>query len=133
MIASKRLGAARILLLGRRPDRIVLAKEFGATDIVTERGDDAVERVRELTDGLGADSVLECVGLEEAVVTALELTTPGGAVGRVGIPENETLPGGLPFWKNVMSPAAQSVRAYIGNCSRMCLMERLSQGASSTG
>jgi threonine dehydrogenase-like Zn-dependent dehydrogenase len=114
VIASQRLGAARILLLGRRPDRITLAKEFGATDIVTERGDEAVARVRELTDGLGVDSVLECVGLEEAVITALELAIPGGAVGRVGIPENETLPGGLPFWKNVsVSGGPSPVRAYI--------------------
>ena len=114
VIASKRLDADRILLLGRRPDRTALAKEFGATDIVTERGDEAVERVRELTDGLGADSVLECVGLEEAVVTALELAAPGGAVGRVGVPENETLPGGVPFWKNVsVSGGPSPVRAYI--------------------
>ena len=114
VIASKRLGADRILLLGRRPDRTALAKEFGATDIVTERSDEAVERVRELTDGLGADSVLECVGLEEAVVTALELAAPGGAVGRVGVPENETLPGGVPFWKNVsVSGGPSPVRAYI--------------------
>ena len=114
VIASKRLGADRIILLGRRPDRTALAKEFGATDIVTERGDEAVERVRELTDGLGADSVLECVGLEEAVVTALELAAPGGAVGRVGVPENETLPGGVPFWKNVsVSGGPSPVRAYI--------------------
>ena len=114
VIASKRLGADRILLLGRRPDRTALAKELGATDIVTERGDEAVERVRELTDGLGADSVLECVGLEEAVVTALELAAPGGAVGRVGVPENETLPGGVPFWKNVsVSGGPSPVRAYI--------------------
>jgi threonine dehydrogenase-like Zn-dependent dehydrogenase len=115
VIASKRLGAARIILLGRRPDRITLAKEFGATDIVTERGDEAVERVRELTDGgLGVDSVLECVGLEEAVITALELAIPGGAVGRVGVPENETLPGGVPFWKNVsVSGGPSPVRAYI--------------------
>ena len=114
VIASKRLGADRILLLGRRPDRTALAKELGATDIVTERGDEAVERIRELTDGLGADSVLECVGLEEAVVTALELAAPGGAVGRVGVPENETLPGGVPFWKNVsVSGGPSPVRAYI--------------------
>ena len=114
VIASRRLGAERIILLGRRPDRIALAKEFGATDIVTERGDEAVERVRELTDGLGAHSVLECVGLEEAVVTALEVARPGGAVGRVGVPQNDNLPGGIPFWKNVSVGAGPApVRAYI--------------------
>ena len=62
VIAARRLGAERIVLLGRYPDRIAIAKEFGATDVVSERGDEAVERVRELTDGLGAHSVLECVG-----------------------------------------------------------------------
>jgi threonine dehydrogenase-like Zn-dependent dehydrogenase len=114
VIASRRLGAEHIILLGRRPDRIALAKEFGATDIVTERGDEAVERVRELTDGLGAHSVLECVGLEEAVVTALEVARPGGAVGRVGVPQNDNLPGGIPFWKNVSVGAGPApVRAYI--------------------
>ena len=70
VIASKRLGAERIIMLGHHEDRIALAKEFGATDIVEERGDEAVERVKELTDGLGAHSVLECVGHEESTVTA---------------------------------------------------------------
>ena len=129
VIASKRLGAARIILLGRRPDRIALAKELGATDIVTERGDEAVERVRELTDGLGVDSVLECVGLEEAVITALELAIPGGAVGRVGIPEDETLPGGVPFWKNVsVSGGPSPVRAYIEELLADVLAGRIEPG-----
>ena len=91
VIASRRLGAERIILLGRNPDRIAFAKEFGATDIVSERGGEAVERVRELTDGLGPHSVLECVGLEQAVATALEIARRGGAVGRVGVPQNDTL------------------------------------------
>jgi hypothetical protein len=114
VIASKRLGAAQIIVLGRRPDRIALAKEFGATDIVSERDQEAVERVRELTNGLGVDSVLECVGLEQALTTALEIAIPGGAVGRVGIPEHESFPGGVPFWKNVSVAGGPSpVRAYI--------------------
>ena len=69
-------------MLGRHPDRIALAQEFGATDVVSERGDEAVERVRELTGGLGADSVLECVGLEQSTETALRSVRPGGTVGR---------------------------------------------------
>ena len=114
VIAARRLGAEQIIVLGRRPDRIALAKEFGATDIVTERGEDAVERVRELTDGFGAHSVLECVGLEEAVVTSLELARAGGAVGRVGVPQNDELAGGIPFWKNVsVGGGPAPVRAYI--------------------
>src|SRR5205809_1277366 len=70
VIAAKRLGAERIVILGRHADRIALAKDFGATDVVSERGDAAVERVRELTGGYGVHSVLECVGLEQAMNTA---------------------------------------------------------------
>src|SRR6266480_2514492 len=92
VIAAKRLGAEQIILLGRHADRIALAREFGATDIVSERGDEAVERVRELTDGLGAHSVLECVGLEQSTVTALGIARAGGAVGRVGLPQEDSVP-----------------------------------------
>src|SRR5256886_7140836 len=84
VIAARRLGAERVIILGRHPDRIALATDFGATDVVSERGDEGVERVRALTDGLGAHSVLECVGLEQSTVTALSAVRPGGAVGRVG-------------------------------------------------
>src|SRR6266849_2553043 len=93
VIAARRLGAERIIILGRHPDRIALAREFGATDVVSERGDEAVERVRELTDGFGAHSVLDCVGLEQSMLTAISIARPGGAVGRVGVPKNETTPG----------------------------------------
>ena len=65
----RRLGAERIIILGRHADRIALAREFGATDVVSERGDEAIERVRELTGGLGAHSVLECVGYGQATLT----------------------------------------------------------------
>ena len=78
VIAAKRLGAEQIILLGNNPERVALGQQFGATDVVRERGDEAVERVRELTGGLGAHSVLECVGVEQAVVTALEIARPGG-------------------------------------------------------
>ncbi len=115
VIAARRLGAEQIILLGRHPDRIALAEEFGATDIVSERGDEAVERVRELTDGLGAHSVLECVGLEGAVVTALRSARPGGAVGRVGVPQEEVIPEGeTTFFDNVtIAGGPAPVRAYI--------------------
>src|SRR5437667_519944 len=76
VIAAKRLGAERIILLGRHPARIALAREFGATDVVSERGADAVERVRQLTGGHGAHAVLECVGLGQAMETAVEITRP---------------------------------------------------------
>jgi threonine dehydrogenase-like Zn-dependent dehydrogenase len=114
VIASKRLGAEQIILLGSNPERITLGREFGATDVVSERGEEAAERVRELTDGLGAQSVLECVGLEQAVDTALEIARSGGAVGRVGVPEHDTTPTGVAFWKNAsIAGGPAPVRAYI--------------------
>jgi threonine dehydrogenase-like Zn-dependent dehydrogenase len=115
VIAARRLGAEQIILLGRHPDRIALAKAFGATDIVSERGEEAVERVRELTGGFGAHSVLECVGLEQSTLTALSIARPGGAVGRVGVPQDSLLPAAQPtFYNNVtISGGPAPARAYI--------------------
>jgi threonine dehydrogenase-like Zn-dependent dehydrogenase len=115
VIAAKRLGAGQIIILGRHPNRITLAKEFGVTDVVSERGDEAVERVRELTDGYGVHSVLECVGLEQSELTAIEIARPGGAVGRVGVPQDETMPASRPaFYNNIsVSGGPAPVRAYI--------------------
>src|SRR5438874_9798055 len=76
VIAARRLGAERIIVLGRHPDRIALARDFGATDVVSERGDAALARVRELTHGHGAHSVLECVGSEQAMATAMGIARP---------------------------------------------------------
>jgi threonine dehydrogenase-like Zn-dependent dehydrogenase len=129
VIASKRLGAEQVILLGRRPERIALAKAFGATDIVSERGEEAVERVRELTDGFGVDSVLECVGLQQAVVTAMEIARPGGAVGRVGVPEEEKVPAALPFWKNAaVGGGPAPARAYIEELMADVLDEKIEPG-----
>jgi threonine dehydrogenase-like Zn-dependent dehydrogenase len=115
VIAAKRLGAEQIIILGRHADRIALAKEFGATNIVSERGDEAVERVRQLTGGYGVHSVLECVGLEQSMLTAISIARPGGAVGRVGVPQDETMPGSQPaFYNNVtVGGGPAPVRAYI--------------------
>src|SRR5207248_4758134 len=102
VIAARRLGAEQVLILGRHPDRLALAKEFGATGVVSERGEEAVERVRELTGGFGAHSVLECVGLEQSELTAIQIARPGGAVGRVGVPQAEKLPASQPaFYSNI--------------------------------
>src|SRR5712691_4379128 len=115
VIAARRLGAEQIIMLGRHADRIALAREFGATDVVSERGDEAVERVRELTNGFGVHSALECVGLEQSMLTALSIARPGGAVGRVGVPQDDTMPGSRPaFYNNVtVSGGPAPVRAYI--------------------
>jgi threonine dehydrogenase-like Zn-dependent dehydrogenase len=129
VIAAKRLGAEQIILLGNNAERISLGQEFGATDVVRERGDDAVERVRELTGGFGAHSVLECVGLEQAVVTALEIARPGGAIGRVGVPEHDTTPTSIAFWKNAsMAGGPAPVRAYIDELLPDVLEGRIEPG-----
>ena len=115
VIAAKRLGAERIFLLGRHPDRIALAREFGATDIVRERGLEAIERVRQLTGGHGVHAVLECVGLAEAMETAVEIARAGGAIGRVGVPQDAAMPGSQKaFYHNVtVGGGPAPVRAYI--------------------
>src|SRR3989442_6009063 len=115
VIAAARLGAEQVIIMGRHPDRIALAREFGATDVVSERGDEAVERVRELTDGYGVHSVLECVGLEQSELTAIQIARPGGAVGRVGVPRDETMPAPRPACSNniTVSGGPAPVRAYI--------------------
>jgi threonine dehydrogenase-like Zn-dependent dehydrogenase len=115
VIAAKRLGAEQIVILGHHQDRTDLAREFGATDVVSERGEEAVEKVRELTDGFGAHSVLECVGLDQSTQTAIEIARPGGAVGRVGVPQGEVMPGGqTSFYGNIrIAGGPAPVRAYI--------------------
>lgn len=130
VIAARRLGAEQVIMLGRHPDRIALARELGATDIVSERGEEAVQSVRELTGGLGAHSVLECVGLEQATATALSVARPGGAVGRVGVPQEASIPGALPtFFSNVtISGGPAPARAYIGELLPDVLEGRITPG-----
>ncbi len=130
VIAAKRLGAEQIIILGRHEDRIALAREFGATDVVSERGEEAVERVRELTGGFGAHSVLECVGYGQAVETAIGIARPGGAVGRVGVPQDETIPASLPaFFGNVTVGGGPSpVRAYVEDLLPDVLEGRIEPG-----
>jgi threonine dehydrogenase-like Zn-dependent dehydrogenase len=115
VIAAKRLGAEQIIIMGHHADRIALAKDFGATDVVSERGEEAVERVRELTGGEGVHSVLECVGLAQSTETAINIARPGGAVGRVGVPQDATMPASQPaFHRNLtVGGGPAPVRAYI--------------------
>jgi threonine dehydrogenase-like Zn-dependent dehydrogenase len=130
VIAARRLGAEQIIIMGRHEDRIALAREFGATDVVSERGEEAVERVQELTDGFGVDSVLECVGYAQARATAIGIARPGGAVGRVGVPQDETIPASLPaFFKNVtVSGGPAPVRAYMEDLLPDVLEGRIEPG-----
>jgi threonine dehydrogenase-like Zn-dependent dehydrogenase len=93
VLAAKQLGAERIIAMSRHADRQALAREFGATDIVEERGDAGVARVKELTGGLGAHSVIEAVGTQESMMQAIRSTRPGGHVGFVGVSHDVSLPG----------------------------------------
>jgi threonine dehydrogenase-like Zn-dependent dehydrogenase len=130
VIAAKRLGAEQIIILGHHPDRIALAREFGATDVVSERGAEAVESVKELTGGYGVHSVLECVGLDQAVETAIEIARPGGAVGRVGVPQHQAIPAAEPsFYNNVtIGGGPAPVRAYIDDLLPDVLEGRIDPG-----
>jgi threonine dehydrogenase-like Zn-dependent dehydrogenase len=130
VIAAKRLGAEQIIILGRHPDRIALAREFGATDVVSERGAEATERVLELTGGHGVHSVLECVGLGQAMQTSIEIARPGGAVGRVGVPQDATMPASqTSFFRNVtVNGGPAPVRAYIAELLPDVLSGRIEPG-----
>jgi hypothetical protein len=115
VIAAKRLGAEHIIILGRHLDRTDLAQELGATDVVAERGEEAVSRVKELTGELGAHSVLECVGHRPSMQTAIEIARPGGAIGRVGVPQDDALAGSqTAFYANLtIGGGPAPARAYI--------------------
>ena len=86
VLSARQMGAKRIIAMSRHTSRQKLAREFGATDIVSERGDEGVARIKELTKGIGADSVLECVGTQESMMQAIKSTRPGGYIGYVGVP-----------------------------------------------
>ena len=134
VIAAKRLGAEQIILLGRHPDRIALAKEFGATDIVSERGDEGAEQVRKITGGFGVHSVLESVGTEQSMLMAVNIARPGGAVGRVGVPHYP----GVPVWEPTFYKTLRSVAGLrpsvptSTNCCPMCSKGAFSRAGSLT-
>ncbi len=130
VIAAKRLGAEQIIIMGRHDDRIALARDFGATDVVSERGEEAIERVRELTGGQGVHSVLECVGHGASMDTAIGIARPGGAVGRVGVPQHTEIPGSLPtFFGNItIGGGPAPVRAYLDELLPDVLAGRIEPG-----
>src|SRR5207302_2270986 len=101
VLSAKQLGAERIIAMSRHQSRQRLASDFGATDIVTERGDDGVARIKELTHGVGADAVLECVGTQESMMQAIRSTRPGGSMGYVGVPHGVDLDGQQLFHSHI--------------------------------
>ncbi|GAA2359459.1 zinc-dependent alcohol dehydrogenase family protein [Streptomyces carpaticus] len=129
VIAAKELGAERIIAMSRHESRQRLARAYGATDIVTERGTEGVERIKELTGGIGADSVLECVGTAEAMRQALHSARPGGNVGFVGVPHGVTVDGQELFFSHVgLRGGPAPVRRYLPDLIDRVVSGRIDPG-----
>jgi alcohol dehydrogenase len=129
VIAAKLLGAGRIIALSRNPARQKLAREFGATDIVEERGDEAVEAVMKLTDGIGVDAALECVGTDESMATAVGIARPGSMIGAVGVPNYTSFDYKNLFWKNVgIRGGVAPARKYIPELLEAVISGRINPG-----
>ena len=129
VLAAKERGAERIIAMSRHKARQELAKEFGATDIIVERGDAGIELVKELTNGVGADSVLECVGTQEAMTQAINCARPGGTIGYVGVPHGVTFDGqALFFAQRRMMGGPAPVRRFLPD-----LMDRVLSGKIKPG
>lgn len=129
VLSARQMGAARIIAMSRHEKRQRLAREFGATDIVTERGDEGVERIRELTSGVGADSVLECVGTQESMWQAIHSTRAGGYMSYVGVPHGVSLDGAKLFMTHVrLHGGPAPVRRYLPE-----LIELVTSGAIEPG
>src|SRR3954451_791141 len=129
VLAAKRLGAERIIALSRHADRQALATEFGATDIVAERGDEAVEKIKEMTDGVGVDATLECVGTGQSFETAIAIARAGSMVGFVGVPHGVELPIGQMFRRTVgVRGGGAPVRVYLPDLLDDVLAETINPG-----
>ena len=114
VLSARQMGAGRIIAMSRHAARQKLAREFGATDIVTERGDEGVARIKDLTKGVGADSVLECVGTHESMMQAIQSTCPGGFVSYVGLPHGVELDAEQLFYTHVhLHGGPAPVRRYL--------------------
>jgi threonine dehydrogenase-like Zn-dependent dehydrogenase len=129
VLAAKQMGAARIIAMSRHKKRQALALEFGATDIVSERGDAGVARIKELTSGIGADAVLECVGTDESMHQALKSARPGAMVGFVGVPHGVQLDGEFMFYTQVgMLGGPAPVRRFLPHLIDLVLQRKISPG-----
>jgi threonine dehydrogenase-like Zn-dependent dehydrogenase len=129
VLSAKQMGAGRIIAMSRHESRQKLAREFGATDIVTERGDEGVARIKELTKGIGADSVLECVGTQESMMQAIRSTRPGGYIGYVGVPHGVELNGQQLFFAHVhLHGGPAPVRRYLPDLIGLVLKGKINPG-----
>jgi threonine dehydrogenase-like Zn-dependent dehydrogenase len=130
ILAAKRLGAERIIAMSRHADRQALARRFGATDIVEERGDAGVARIKELTDGLGAHSVIEAVGTQESMMQAIRATRAGGHVGYVGVSHDVQLPGQELFFSGVhLHGGPAPVREFLPELIDLIMSDQIDAGA----
>lgn len=130
VLAAKQLGAERIIAMSRHADRQELARRFGATDIVAERGDEGVAKIKELTGGLGAHSVIEAVGTQESMMQAIRATRAGGHVGYVGVSHEVELPGQELFFSGVhLHGGPAPVREYLPELVRLILDGEIDPGA----
>ncbi|MCJ8056644.1 zinc-dependent alcohol dehydrogenase family protein [Shinella curvata] len=129
VLAAKQLGAGRIIAMSRHKQRQELALEYGATDIVIERGDEGVAKIRELTSGIGADSVLECVGTQESMMQAINACRPGGSIGFVGVPHGVSLDGQMLFFqqKNLLGGPAP-VRRFLPHLIDLVMTRKINPG-----
>ena len=129
VLSAKQMGAERIIAMSRHEARQKLALEFGATDIVTERGEEGAAQIKELTKGVGADSVLECVGTKESMMQAISSTRPGGAVGFVGVLHGVAIDGAEFFYTHVrLHGGPAPVRRYLPNLIDLVLNEKINPG-----
>jgi len=129
VLSAREMGAERIIIMSRHEPRQKLAREFGATDIVAERGEEGVERIKELTKGVGADSTLECVGTQESMLQAIRATRPGGYVSYVGLPHGVRLDGGRLFFTHVhLHGGPAPVRRYLPQLIDMVNEGRVTPG-----
>ncbi|CAE1136287.1 zinc-dependent alcohol dehydrogenase family protein [Xanthomonas euroxanthea] len=129
VLAASQMGAGRIIAMSRHAPRQALAIEYGATDIVTERGDAGVARIKELTNGIGADSVLECVGTDESMQQAIRITRPGGMIGYVGVPHGVELDGQALFFSQTgMLGGPAPVRRFLPHLLDLVLSRTINPG-----
>ncbi len=129
ILAAKQLGAERIVAFSRHADRQKLAREFGATDIIEERGDEGVAKVKDLTGGLGAHSVIEAVGTQEAMMQAIHSARPGGHVGFVGVSHDVNIPGELLFGTGIhLHGGPAPVRQYLPELIKLIWNRKIDPG-----
>src|SRR5260221_862274 len=129
VLSAKQRGAERIIAMSRHESRQKLAREFGATDIVTDRGDEGVARIKEMTNGIGADATLECVGTQESMMQAVRSTRPGGYVSYVGVPHGVELDGEQLFFSHVhLHGGPAPVRRYLPEMIKLVLNRKINPG-----